>query len=488
MLCMCQENKMIHKVLLNRYSSTFEIKIETNNKTFLDGQFKVFNFFIRYNIIGKKTLKLGEFCMITARSFKEVDLYSLTDNDIFWNTGDEVEQKMHRIHAYPAKFPAFITTKALEYVEKNDDFYPHKIGDIFCGCGTTAYEARRNNIDFWGCDINPVATLIAKTKSEKYESGWLKKYYESILNKFNSIQEYPKYENANVRLQYWYLESQYNDLSKLKESILQVFKNKNSKYCRFFLCAFSNILKPASKWLTKSIKPQIDPNKTMQDVITLFKKQFLFMFKANQENDVDNNVNIDIQTKSILEENETQNLDMIITSPPYVTSYEYADLHQLSTLWLDFTSDYREFRKGTIGSDFCSNDITNIENLNSSGKEIVLQLENVDKAKARSVAKYYLDMQTVADKSYKLLNRKGYALFVIGNTEYKSVRIDNALQLSEALFDAGFQELQITKRKISNKILTPYRDANGKFSSDSTGRKIYSEEFIIIGKKECQKA
>ena len=187
--------------------------------------------------------------------------------------------------------------------------------------------------------------------------------------------------------------------------------------------------------------------------------------------------------KSILEENETQNLDMIITSPPYVTSYEYADLHQLSTLWLDFTSDYREFRKGTIGSDFCSNDITNIENLNSSGKEIVLQLENVDKAKARSVAKYYLDMQTVADKSYKLLNRKGYALFVIGNTEYKSVRIDNALQLSEALFDAGFQELQITKRKISNKILTPYRDANGKFSSNSTGRKIYSEEFIIIGKK-----
>ena len=70
MLCMCQENKMIHKVVLNRYSSTFEIKIETNNKTFLDGQFKVFNFFIHYNIIGKKTLKLGEFCMITARSFK----------------------------------------------------------------------------------------------------------------------------------------------------------------------------------------------------------------------------------------------------------------------------------------------------------------------------------------------------------------------------------------------------------------------------------
>ena len=67
MLCMCQENKMIHKVVLNRYSSTFEIKIETNNKTFLDGQFKVFNFFIHYNIIGKKTLKLGELYLACNR-------------------------------------------------------------------------------------------------------------------------------------------------------------------------------------------------------------------------------------------------------------------------------------------------------------------------------------------------------------------------------------------------------------------------------------
>ena len=110
-------------------------------------------------------------------------------------------------------------------------------------------------------------------------------------------------------------------------------------------------------------------------------------------------------------------------------------------------------------------------------------MQAIDKAKAKAIAKYYLDMQTVAKKSYKLLNDDGYALFVIGNTEYKKVRIDNALNLSEALFDAGFSELQITKRKISNKILTPYRDANGKFSSDSSGRKIYSEEFIILGKK-----
>ena len=38
--------------------------------------------------------------------------------DPFWNTGAEKELKTHLIHAYPARFPSFITTKALEYADR----------------------------------------------------------------------------------------------------------------------------------------------------------------------------------------------------------------------------------------------------------------------------------------------------------------------------------------------------------------------------------
>ena len=67
-----------------------------------------------------------------------------------------------------------------------------------------------------------------------------------------------------------------------------------------------------------------------------------------------------------------------------------------------------------------------------------------------------------------------------GNTEYKSVKIDNARHLAESLLNEGFYNVTIKRRKILNKILTPYRDKNGKFSSDKTSRKIYSEEFLIF--------
>ena len=78
----------------------------------------------------------------------------------FWSKHSDPELKIHRIHAYPAKFPAFITSKALAFA-KSKGVRVKTIGDVFCGCGTVAFEARRNGIDFWGCDINPVATLIA---------------------------------------------------------------------------------------------------------------------------------------------------------------------------------------------------------------------------------------------------------------------------------------------------------------------------------------
>lgn len=421
--------------------------------------------------------------MLLIKNKRDID-FNCVSEDAFWNTSDKKDLKMHHIHSYPAKFPAFITDKALEYARDNS-IKIESIADVFCGCGTVAFEARRNNINFWGCDINPVATMIAKVKSQSYANEKLEKYYEKINETFFNEKNNIVYEEANERIKYWYDEQHYIDLYKLKKAIaLNV--PLNSKYYLFFLCAFSNILKPTSRWLTKSIKPQIDPNKKPIDVIKAFSQQYFFMREANSE------VNIkDIRSSSrIVTSNFLSNkikrpkVDLIITSPPYVTSYEYADLHQLSTLWLDYASDYRDLRAGSIGSLHHNYNFNKeLKKLNLIGSSIVFRLMRRDKVKARSVAKYFLDMQLAAQKSYEMLNQDGVAFFVIGNTEYKGIRIENAQHLTESLLDSGFSNVMVTKRRISKKILTPYRDEKGKFTTDKNSRKVYSEEFILIGRK-----
>lgn len=422
---------------------------------------------------------------VDTYNYSTIDLDSLPINSD-WDGRDVSEDLMHRIHAYPAKFPAFITTKAIQYAESKA-IHVDTVADIFCGCGTVAYETVKAKRHFWGCDINPVATLIARTKSRHYDNDRLTFYYEQIVNSF-ALQVFDSTDVIanNERVKYWFFQQQIEDLSKLKQAIATMVDDET--YREFFLCAFSNILKSCSRWLTKSIKPQVDPNKMPHDVMVAFCDQVKMMQKANQVNEINSDL-AEIETANCLSKKvEYPFVDLLVTSPPYVTSYEYADLHQLSTLWLGYTDDYRTFREGTIGSLHGENHLSeHLKNLNHTGRDIVFKLYAIDKSKCRSVSQYYIDIQDAVKKVYELIRPGGATLFVIGNTEYKGVKIDNARHLVEALLDGGFEEVEVERRKISHKILTPYRDEVGKFTTDKNSRKVYSEEFIIFAKKPlCQ--
>lgn len=419
-----------------------------------------------------------------VRSIEDALHYEISQVQVeeYWNLGDTPELKIHSIHAYPAKFPAFIASKAIQLAYKSG-IEVNTVSDIFCGCGTVAIEAKFNGVNFWGCDINPVATLITKAKIGNYNISKLEELYNFIQDSYSNNRTVYNYEESNERIRYWFKQEQFYDLSKLKEAIMSIPKGK---YRTCFECLFSSILKPTSKWLTKSIKPQIDPNKNIADVWKTFERQFRKFTKCVSDMPQTQS-NIEIVTCSILTKRSLPKVDLIITSPPYVTSYEYADLHQLSSLWLDFTDDYTLLRKGTMGSAYNSETFNyDILELNETAREIILELKSnkkISKAKIKSIARYCIDMQKATEQCYKMLNPHGMALFVIGDTEYKGTQIHNSRQLVESLIKSGFREVTVSKRKIRNKILTPYRDENGKFTSNKDDREIYHEEFVIVGRK-----
>ena len=124
--------------------------------------------------------------------------------------------------------------------------------------------------------------------------------------------------------------------------------------------------------------------------------------------------------------------------------------------------------------------------LNGTAKKIITELSSnpkIGRAKIKSIARYYMDMQKATQQCYKMLKPNSMAVFVIGDTEYKGTQVYNSRQLVESLIQSGFKEVLVSKRKIINKLLTPYRDETGKFTSDKEKRKIYHEEFVVIGRK-----
>lgn len=407
----------------------------------------------------------------------------------YWDFGDRTDRKedpIHRIHSYPAKFPAFITTKALQYAEQQG-VDVKVVADVFCGCGTTAVEAKRNGKHFWGCDINPVATLIAKVKTRCYRDATLVRYFDAIQEEFRSAAPAPEdRERIGDRIRYWFEEQNIENLMRLDLAIRRRTP-PTSPYRAFFRCAFSNILKPTSRWLTKSIKAQLDPRKSPRGVMEAFEDQFAAMRTANRQNRFpDAGQQVSIRTRNFLAPTEPScRADLIVTSPPYVTSYDYADIHQLSTLWLR-CADYRALRKNMLGNQ-CGvepPDPAAVDALGPTAEETYRGLLRQDRRKARSVARYFLDMDKAVAKCRRILNDGGMAVFVIGNTQYKGVRIDNAQHLADCMARAGFRNVETVPRKVSWKIMTPYRDARGRFTRDSTQRRVYGEEFVVVGRRQ----
>ncbi|MCX6765331.1 MAG: DNA methyltransferase, partial [Candidatus Nealsonbacteria bacterium] len=122
---------------------------------------------------------------------------------------------------------------------------------------------------------------------------------------------------------------------------------------------------------------------------------------------------------------KSEAIDLIITSPPYVTSYEYADLHQLSLLWFGddpkhfkkwhhFSNEFIDFRRNFIGT---SSKKEKSGDFNSIiAKQIVNNLMKIDRPLAVDVANYFLDMKKVFAEMHRILKPKGKACVIIGNT------------------------------------------------------------------------
>ena len=177
-------------------------------------------------------------------------------------------------------------------------------------------------------------------------------------------------------------------------------------------------------------------------------------------------------------------MDLIVSSSPYVTSYEYADLHQLSTLWLNLADNLTEYKKEFIGTAYKKYDDKKLRS--PIAVDIVDKMSIENKKMAKEIEAFFVDMKEVFDESFRILKSGGRCCFVIGDTKLKGVDILNAEVFADSLQYSGFKLDRVIKREIPLKILPQKRDEKtGRFAnSRDANSEAYPVEYIVIGLKE----
>jgi site-specific DNA-methyltransferase (cytosine-N4-specific) len=155
----------------------------------------------------------------------------------------------HGFHTYPAKMIPQVAKALLEEFGKNSKL----LFDPYCGSGTSLVEANLHGVNAIGTDLNPLARLIAKTKTTAIEIqtldlhlkdfyNFLFKYRFGFTTNDDSIIA-PSFQNID----FWFSRAVKKDLAVVKSYVDSI---ENAEIKQFFQLAFSQTIRECS-WTRK---------------------------------------------------------------------------------------------------------------------------------------------------------------------------------------------------------------------------------------------
>ena len=249
-----------------------------------------------------------------------------------WTFADaKTNAGLHGIHPYPAKFVPQVPRQLLKL------FHPivrAPVLDPFCGSGTTLVECRAMGIPSFGIDLNPIATLVSKVKTDPPDSDIVR--VATQITETASVTIGDKCPDI-PRLDHWFAPGAVTALTKLTRLLAEISDQRTRNALHV---ALSRIIVRVSRQESDTRYAAVDHPIEEGDVYELFLDSALTLdnaFRIEHSNLFHKPVECGVLTKdvlTVLPNDLPYKFGLIITSPPYPNAYEYWLYHKYRMYWL----------------------------------------------------------------------------------------------------------------------------------------------------------
>ena len=391
--------------------------------------------------------------------------------------GERLIRGRHKIHPYPAMLHPLLVDYLLDhYATKKST-----VLDPFCGSGVTLVQAGLRGNKSIGFDINPLALLVAETKTQNID-------YKKIQEEFKVFQELLEKENNPdipeiTNISYWYKEETINDLGRIRN----VLKNNKFVHKNFFLTIFAYLCRHQS--LTRN--SEFKRYRMSEDRIDKFENKVLPLFSNHFENSLNEFSNYQIKKTGDLYLNNSEikfpkniKYDLVITSPPYGDSGTTVAYGQYSSFAHNWINDFTEYQsidykvdKEALGK--TTEIIVDIDK-NFLLKEILEKIKKEDKKRYKDVLNFFNGYYKSLLNIHKNLSSVGFMCMVVGNRTVKGYQIPMDQITCQILDGFGMEFKGLYVRDITNKVM-PLRNS----PTNITGKlsPTMSNEYIAVFKK-----
>lgn len=364
--------------------------------------------------------------------------------------------------------------------------------DPFCGSGTALLEARLLSRNAIGIDINPLASLISSVKVTPLDTNQLSSAIRLVKEKVKDCHGRTVVEFPNI--DYWFCEEAQIELSRIKFIVENLNSGYSESVYRFMLVCLSSIIRKSSyadprmakTYKSKRVIEKIEngwvpiPTQYFEKVLD---KNFERIKSLSEHLNANNN-HVSVfqgdarETSSILKQNGIEEVDFIITSPPYINAQDYFRSYKLEIWWLSLATpeEVRRLNRQAIGTENItgSNHNSIPKSRNRILDTILKKIWKTNKKKSYIVHNYFKNMKSIFKEFYNVLKIGGHFCLITGNNTICGLQIPTYKVLTQIAEDKGFKLVEIVRDKIRNRSLPPDRNHNGG---------IIKEEWITIFQK-----
>lgn len=389
--------------------------------------------------------------------------------------GIRASQGRNQIHEYPAMLHSLLVSDLLdEFTEEGQNLY-----DPFVGSGTTVIEGLQKKLNCFGTDINPLSLLISKVRSTDV-SDISKCEIDFLLESINDYSiDIPDLKNK----EYWYKDYVINELGKIRSLILTI---SNQKIKDIFTIGLSLTARQSSNTRLHEFKRYrkniLSLNNHNPSPIQSFKKNIFFIYDILLLNPL-NKYNVSLLWHDTRNKIPFNDIDIVITSPPYGDSKTTVAYGEFSSFGLEWINDLNPFGNSCIDIDRVSlGGIVNKYKLSfSNSLELIFDtISKKNSKRADQVASFFFDLYNSILNIDKVLKYNGLICFVVGNRTVMDTYINMDEILIESFENLGYNYIETRIRKISNKRMPKNNSPTNKKGILS---KTMDHEFIVLMRK-----
>jgi DNA modification methylase len=379
-------------------------------------------------------------------------------------------------HRYPARFHPDVVEEMLHEVFNALGNLPANLLDPFAGSGTALSCAAENGIRAFGCEINPLALLICAVRFNPPTNSVATSELLEDLLEVRLPGRPSRHPNAE-ELEAWLGEE---NLYALTSLLKKVEKVSDVRTRNWFKLAVSSSLRSSSCWLSGSIKPQVDPSRLPTSLQASVRRAARSLVKDCEAETKATKVVVVTEADACRLPFRDNSFDSVLTSPPYLTMYDYFDVHRLTFLAFDWelNSETQIGKQSGIERDGIG-----FIPPRALSKWYRREFKSEETSDGRALRLYVQRMRTALEEQYRVVRPGGVVCYAVAN----SIRRSGEMRLTNAIIElmrrAGFTIIETKPRVTTNRrILPANRDTfSGRFTASARGRSV--PETIIVARK-----